>query len=54
MTTTLVVLRDGEKVDLEDVSLPYQTYTGTDGQAYNGYGHLCWQRRVQATSGRRG
>ena len=34
----LVVVRDGEKVDLGKVSLPYQTYTGTNGQAYNGYG----------------
>ena len=34
----LVVVRDGEKVDMGKVSLPYQTYTGTNGQAYNGYG----------------
>ncbi len=34
----LVVVRDGEKVDLGKVSLPYQTYTGTNGQAYKGYG----------------
>ena len=34
----LVVVRDGEKVDLGKVSLPYQTYTGTNGHAYNGYG----------------
>ena len=34
----LVVVRNGEKVDLGKVSLPYQTYTGTNGQAYNGYG----------------
>ena len=34
----LVVVRDGEKVDLGKISLPYQTYTGTNGQAYNGYG----------------
>lgn len=32
----LVVLRDGEKVELNDVT--WGTYTGTEGETYQGYG----------------
>ena len=32
----LVVLRDGEKVELNDI--PWGTYTGTEGESYEGYG----------------
>lgn len=34
----LGVLRDGERVMLNGVELPYRTYTGTGGEKYSGYG----------------
>lgn len=34
----LVVIRDGEKVTLEDVPLTYQTYSAQDSGTYEGYG----------------
>lgn len=37
-TVDLVVKRDGAKVNLGQIGLPYQTYTNTDGQPYQGYG----------------
>ena len=37
-TNQVVVRRDGENVTLRGVALPYQTYTGANGQAYHGYG----------------
>jgi regulator of sigma E protease len=34
----LTVLREGKKVTLSGVKLPYQSYTGNDGTQYTGYG----------------
>lgn len=37
-TIDLEVIRDGEKIVLEDFPLTRQTYTGTDGESYTGFG----------------
>ena len=46
----LVVLRDGEKVELDNIS--WDTYTGTEGQSYKGYGiYIAGDQIQEATLG---
>ena len=44
----MTVLRDGEKITLRDV--PRQTYTGTDGEPYQGYGFYIANNRLEMAS----
>jgi len=48
-TADLVVLRDGQKVKLNDLALPLQSYTSSDGSTYTGYG-LYFGETVPATA----
>ena len=48
-TIDLEVIRDGEKIVLEDFPLTRQTYTGTDGESYTGFGLYIGARPVEGT-----
>lgn len=50
-TIDLVVIRDGEKVVLDDFPMTRKTYTGTEGESYRGFGVYVGAHLEEATLG---